>query len=65
MFQNKIMIPRRQCNNVISGRRDVRKSSRKNGRSDDRVILGHLDKSHITVHTYPEYHPETSIATFR
>lgn len=33
--------------------------------ADDRVILGHLDKSHITVHTYPEYHPETSIATFR
>ncbi len=32
---------------------------------DDRVILGHLDKSHITVHTYPEFHPETSIATFR
>ena len=32
---------------------------------DDRVILGHLDKSHITVHTYPEYHPETNIATFR
>ena len=32
---------------------------------DDRVILGHLDKSHINVHTYPEYHPETSIATFR
>lgn len=25
----------------------------------------HLDKSHITVHTYPEFHPETSIATFR
>ena len=32
---------------------------------DDRVILGHLDKSHITVHTYPEVHPDTSIATFR
>ncbi|MDR2655977.1 MAG: adenosylmethionine decarboxylase [Oscillospiraceae bacterium] len=28
-------------------------------------IAAHLDKSHITVHTYPEYHPETSIATFR
>lgn len=27
--------------------------------------LGHLDKSHVTVHTYPEYHPETSLATFR
>lgn len=28
-------------------------------------ILGHLDKSHVTVHTYPEYHPDNSIATFR
>ena len=27
--------------------------------------LAHLDKSHVTVHTYPEYHPETFIATFR
>jgi len=25
----------------------------------------HLDKSHITVHTYPEYHPDNAIATFR
>ncbi len=24
-----------------------------------------MDKSHVTVHTYPEYHPETSIATCR
>lgn len=29
------------------------------------TILGHLDKSHVTVHTYPEYHPDTSLATFR
>lgn len=29
------------------------------------MLLAHLDKSHITVHTYPEFHPETSIATFR
>lgn len=28
-------------------------------------VVGHLDKSHLTVHTYPEYHPDTSIATFR
>jgi S-adenosylmethionine decarboxylase len=33
--------------------------------AEEPVILAHLDKSHITVHTYPEYHPETSIATFR
>ncbi|MGI6751899.1 MAG: adenosylmethionine decarboxylase [Anaerovoracaceae bacterium] len=33
-------------------------------RSGDTVVA-HLDKSHVTVHTYPEYHPETSIVTFR
>lgn len=29
------------------------------------TVLAHLDKSHVTVHTYPEYHPDTCIATFR
>ncbi|UYZ85059.1 adenosylmethionine decarboxylase [Entomomonas sp. E2T0] len=29
------------------------------------TILAHLDKSHITVHTYPEVHPVEGIATFR
>ena len=29
------------------------------------TVLAHLDKSHITVHTYPEYHPDTYLATFR
>lgn len=29
------------------------------------TILAHLDKSHITVHTYPETHPDNGIATFR
>ncbi|MCR3921960.1 MAG: adenosylmethionine decarboxylase [Firmicutes bacterium] len=28
-------------------------------------IVGHLDKSHITVHTYPESHPDDGISTFR
>ncbi|MBM7619197.1 S-adenosylmethionine decarboxylase [Bacillus tianshenii] len=30
----------------------------------DNVVL-QLDKSHITVHTYPEYHPVEGISTFR
>ncbi|WP_255549994.1 adenosylmethionine decarboxylase [Sporosarcina sp. E16_3] len=30
-----------------------------------KTVVGHLDKSHVTVHTYPEYHPDNSIATFR
>ncbi len=29
------------------------------------TIVGHLDKSHITVHTYPESHPDNGISTFR
>ncbi len=29
------------------------------------TVLAHLDKSHITVHTYPEFHPGSSIGTFR
>ena len=28
-------------------------------------VVGHLDKSHVTVHTYPESHPEGGISTFR
>lgn len=28
-------------------------------------VVTHLDKSHITVHTYPESHPDNGISTFR
>ncbi len=29
------------------------------------AVVAHLDKSHITVHTYPESHPDRGIITFR
>src|SRR6186713_1888801 len=29
------------------------------------AVVAHLDKSHITVHTYPETHPHNGIATYR
>ncbi len=29
------------------------------------TIHAHLDKSHVTVHSYPEHHPENAISTFR
>ena len=29
------------------------------------AVVSHLDKSHITVHTYPESHPDHGISTFR
>ena len=34
-------------------------------RTEDATVVAHLDKSHVTVHTYPESHPDNSIATFR
>lgn len=33
--------------------------------SGHETIHAHLDKSHVTVHTFPEYHPDNSISTFR
>ncbi len=29
------------------------------------LVVAHLDKSHITVHTYPESHPNNGVSTFR
>ena len=29
------------------------------------AVVAHFDKSHITVHTYPESHPDKGISTFR
>ena len=29
------------------------------------TVHAHLDKSHVTVHTFPEHHPDNSISTFR
>jgi S-adenosylmethionine decarboxylase len=29
------------------------------------AVVAHLDKSHITVHTYPESHPDQGVSTFR
>jgi S-adenosylmethionine decarboxylase len=28
-------------------------------------VVAHLDKSHLTIHTYPESHPDNGISTFR
>lgn len=35
------------------------------GSVSNESIVAHLDKSHITVHTYPEYHPDGGVCTFR
>jgi len=29
------------------------------------TVVAHLDKSHLTVHTYPESHPDSGVSTFR
>lgn len=34
-------------------------------RLQSETVSAHLDKSHVTVHTFPEYHPSNAISTFR
>lgn len=45
----------------------INKENMKKGNTsqDTDTVHAHLDKSHITVHTFPEYHPDNSISTFR
>lgn len=35
------------------------------GRPEKQDVVAHLDKSHLTVHTYPDVHPHKGICTFR
>ncbi len=44
--------------NIINAGKDA-------GSLHGETVVAHLDKSHVTVHTYPEYHPDTFLATFR
>jgi S-adenosylmethionine decarboxylase len=46
-----------------AGDRRLPESSPKPPHSE--AVVAHLDKSHITVHTYPESHPENALSTFR
>lgn len=39
--------------------------TRDSGMPEPRTVHAHLDKSHVTVHTYPESHPSKAISTFR
>ncbi len=57
---------------ILITERGLSLSDEKNGNKAEAEIVGkrqsvvsHLDKSHVTVHSYPEYHPDNSIATFR
>ena len=44
---------------------DSQSMKKRNTSQDTDTVHAHLDKSHITVHTFPEYHPDNSISTFR
>jgi S-adenosylmethionine decarboxylase len=35
------------------------------GLPEHEMVHAHLDKSHVTVHTFPEWHPDKDISTFR
>lgn len=47
---------------ILISEEEVESHSCKNNSTD---VVTHLDKSHLTVHTYPESHPDNGISTFR
>jgi S-adenosylmethionine decarboxylase proenzyme len=46
---------------AAAGAEETAAASRAKGRG----AQAHLDKSHVTVHTFPEYHPDFPVSTFR
>jgi len=50
---------------VVQGRGEGCVETVDEGAGNGGDITMHLDKSHLTVHTYPESHPESGISTFR
>ena len=51
------------CNRGIIGGQDVSSHSLDSPNSPS--VHAHLDKSHVTVHTFPESHPDNLVSTFR
>ena len=51
--------------NAVTTQRPVEILDNESPGPNSEAIVGHLDKSHITVHTYPENHPDKGISTFR
>ena len=47
------------------GREMLKGAMRESEQPTEASVVAHLDKSHITVHTYPESHPFNGISTFR
>jgi len=53
------------CENPITNEHEPTSSNTEAPGPLPDAVVAHLDKSHITVHTYPEYHPDDGISTFR
>lgn len=51
--------------NQVTGEEQMRMVDTESPGPPSKSLAGHLDKSHITVHTYPESHPDRGISTFR
>ncbi|KPU45450.1 S-adenosylmethionine decarboxylase proenzyme precursor [Oxobacter pfennigii] len=51
--------------NQVIGEEPVKEMTGESPGPSSEAIVGHLDKSHITVHTYPESHPDRGVSTFR
>ena len=51
--------------NILIAEENMLENAAEGQTADSETIHAHLDKSHVTVHTFPEHHPDNSISTFR
>jgi len=52
-------------NEIVDEDDSIKMTTNESPGPSSEAVVGHLDKSHITVHTYPENHPDKGISTFR
>ena len=51
--------------NILIAEGEVPPDSIDKSCNQGKMVHAHLDKSHLTVHTFPESHPDNAISTFR
>ena len=51
--------------NVLIAEKDLEGVDNDPSCNQGQMVHAHLDKSHVTVHTFPEHHPNNCVSTFR
>ena len=57
--------PQGASDNVLIAEKDLEGVDIDPSCNQGQMVHAHLDKSHVTVHTFPEHHPNNCVSTFR